>query len=284
MKLLFLIKEGISGFRRARLASAITVVSVTLSLMLVGLFGLFVHQASDLFERNFLSIRLEAYAAPTLPEEQIRPLQQSLASIEGIASVEYISPEAALTVFKQDFGMDLVEALQNNPLDPSFRITIHSDYSDMEKIQAIAEAASKKDYITEVVYEENLVQLMSEYFYIGLAVAIVTGALIFLISTLLIFNTIRLTIHSRRNVIEIMKLVGATRNFIKAPFIIEGVLQGLLGSLLAVAGIWLLSQSINWFFLKDLAVPGILFAMLILSGIILGLFGSYISVGKYLRI
>jgi cell division transport system permease protein len=119
---------------------------------------------------------------------------------------------------------------------------------------------------------------------LGLILASVIGATIFFISTMLIFNTIRLTIHSRRDAIEIMRLVGATTRFIKAPFIIEGLLQGLIGGLLASGILWLaVDIAATLLSLPELAFSLPYFFFIIGTGMWLGLLGSYVSVGKYLQ-
>lgn len=283
MKILFLLKEGFAGFRRARLAVTITLVTITLSLALLGLFGLVVQNLSDSFQRTFYQIRLEVFVDPSLGESDLQSLRGEIGRIETVQSVEYISPQAALQEFEKDFGKDLVTVLESNPLPPSFRVILKAGHTRPEAIKAVVRRIEALKAVDEVVYPENLIRLLDKYFLLGIVIAVGLGAAIFITSTLLIFNTIRLTIHSRQRVIEIMRLVGATDAFIKAPFIVEGVLQGLIGSLLAAGLLWLAGDLVRHLFMPGLAVPWIYLAGLAGVGILLGFIGSYLSVGKHLK-
>jgi len=283
MKLLFLIKEGFAGFRRARLATTITIITIMLSLTLIGIFGLLAQNLSDTFLRIYSQIHLEVFIDPTLKDAEIRSLQNRIQNLPGIGSVTYISPEAALAEFQKDFGEDLTRVLESNPLPPSIRVVLKSDYAGMEKIEGVVSQIEAMETVDEVVFQKNIIKLLDKYFWVGIIVTTALGLAIFVISTLLIFNTIRLTIFSRQTVIEIMRLVGATNAFIKAPFIIEGVLQGLIGSLLAIGLLWLLGDVIRTLFMPDLFIPWIFLSAVAALGILLGLIGSYFSVGKYLK-
>lgn len=283
MKLLFLLKEGFAGFRRARLAVTIALTTTTLSLALLGLFGLVAQNLSDSFQRIFYQIRLEVFVDPSLGESDLQTLKSEIERIEAVQSAEYISPGAALQEFEKDFGKELVTILESNPLPPSFRVVLKTGRSRPEVIQAVVRRIEALKAVDEVVYPENLIRLLNKYFLLGVVIAAGLGAAIFIISTLLIFNTIRLAIHSRQRVIEIMRLVGATDAFIKAPFIFEGILQGLIGGLLAAGLLWLAGDLLRYLFLPDLVVPSLYLAGLVVTGILLGFIGSYLSVGKYLN-
>ncbi len=283
MKLLFLIKEGFAGLRRARLAAVITLVTITLALALIGLFALLVHNLASEFDRTYNQVTVEVFFDPSLPGERIQRLKQQLESIEGVASVYYVSPEEALADFQKSFGGDLLTALESNPLPPSFRVILRSGVSKIAAIDPIITRIKTMPPVDDVVFEANIIRLLNRYFNIALAIALVLGGTIFFISIILIYNTIRLTIHSRKTVVEIMQLVGATERFIKAPFIIEGILTGLFGSVLACGLLILFSNLVQSAFYASLSVPPLYFGLLVLTGVLVGWVGSYISVGKYLK-
>lgn len=283
MKFFFLIKEGFLGFRRARLATTIGIITISLSLGLMGLFGLLVHNLSGTFLRIYNQIHLEVFFDPSLDKAEIQALQNRIQNLGEVESITYISPEMALAEFQKDFGEDLVKVLESNPLPPSFRVALKSGYARFESTEAVVGQIESFNSVDEVVFQKNIIRLLDKYFWISVIVAAALGITIFVISTLLIFNTIRLTIFSRQTVIDIMKLVGATHAFIKAPFIIEGILQGLIGSLLAVGLLWLMADVIRTLFMPGLFIPLLFLAIIVLLGMFLGLIGSYISVGKYLK-
>lgn len=284
MKLLFLLKEGIAGFKRARLAATISIATIALSLALIGMFALLVHHLSTRFQQTYGRIQLEVFIDPLIDNMQRQSLENRIQELAAVEVVQYVSPEAALQRFQQDFGDDLLTVLEgDNPFPPSLRVILKKEHAELEKVEAAVKAIRDLPQVDEVIFQEKFIRLVNRYFFIGLIVATAIGATIFFISTMLIFNTIRLTIHSRKTVIEIMRLVGATNFFIKAPFVIEGLLQGLIGSLLASGALWLLTDLLRALFLPDLAIPWMYYLFLCGTGILLGLLGSYFSIGKYLR-
>jgi cell division transport system permease protein len=283
MKIFFLIKEGFLGFSRARLATTIGIITISLSLGLMGIFGLLVQNLSGTFLRIYNQIHLEVFFDPSLDKAEIQALQNRIQNLGEVESITYISPEMALAEFQKDFGEDLVKVLESNPLPPSFRVALKSGYARFEATEAVVGQIESFKSVDEVVFQKSIIRLLDKYFWISVIAAAALGITIFVISTLLIFNTIRLTIYSRQTVIDIMKLVGATHAFIKAPFIIEGILQGLIGSLLAVGLLWLMADVIKTLFMPGLFIPLLFLAIIVLIGMFLGLIGSYISVGKYLK-
>jgi cell division transport system permease protein len=284
MTLFFLLKEGIAGFKRAPLAATITVVTVAMALTLVGAFGITLQNLSDEFKRTYQQIKLEAFIDPSLDEKQVQVLVNQIGKIAGVGAVQYISSEAALQRYQQETGSDILQILGENPLPPSLQITIARDFSNLNAVKAVAEQIQSFEEVDEVVYAENVLQLLDRYLSIGTTTSIVVGVGIIIIAIVLIFNTIRLTIHSRKNLVEIMQLVGATRRFIKAPFVIEGVLQGVFGGLIACGLLFWATTFISKLSGFAIAVPTVYFAGLIAFGAVLGLTGSYISVSKYLKI
>lgn len=284
MTTFFLIKEGFAGFKRAPLAASITIVTVALALTLVGGFALAVQNLADEFERTYRQIRLEAFIDASLDDGQRNGLIQRIKDVAGVATVEYVSPEAALASYRSEFGGDLVEVLGENPLPPSLKIELQSGFSQLSAVEAIVKQINNLPEVDDVVFAENVLRLLNRYFDIGLTIAIILGVVIICIAVVLIYNTIRLTIHSRKTLVEIMQLVGATHSFIKAPFMIEGVLQGILGSLFACGILYWVGRFIRDLIFSNLHVPLLYFAGLVLCGAVLGLLGSYISVSKYLKI
>jgi cell division transport system permease protein len=173
--------------------------------------------------------------------------------------------------------------LDENPLPPSLRIILKPSQTEIELIDEVMNKIEAIEGVDDVVYQTEIIRLINEYAVIGIIISIALGLIIFIIATLLIFNTIRLTIYARRTLIEIMKLVGATNFFIKGPFIMEGIFQGLLGSLVACGLLWISNYFIKGIFATILAIPYQYYVILISIGVVLGFLGSYFSVNKYLK-
>lgn len=283
MNLFFIIKEGILGFKRARLAVTISVISISLTLILVGVFGMVVQNLADIFQKFYRQVQLEVFIDPSLAVSQIQKLDQQILRFSVVDSVIFKSPEQALKEFEEDFGADLVSVLDENPLPPSLRVILTPGQSKIELINEVVKKIKAIDGVDDVVYQTDIIRLINEYAVIGIIITIALGLIIFIIATLLIFNTIRLTIYARRTIIEIMKSVGATNFFIKGPFIMEGIFQGFLGSLIACCLLWISNYFIKGIFASILSVPLQYYLILIFIGVFLGFLGSYFSVNKYLK-
>ena len=283
MNFFYIIKEGILGFQRARLAVTISIISISLSLILLGVFGLVVQNMADVFQKFYQQVQLEVFINPSLAVSQIQKLDQDILHLTIVDSVIFISPEQALKEFEKDFGANLVSVLDENPLPPSLRVILKPGQSKIALIEDAVLQLKSFDGVDDVVYQTEIIKLINKYAVIGIIISIALGLIIFIIATLLIFNTIRLTIYARRSLIEIMKLVGATNFFIKGPFIMEGIFQGLLGSMIACGLLWISNYFIKGIFATILAIPYQYYVILILIGVVLGFLGSYFSVTKYLK-
>ena len=283
MNFFYIIKEGILGFQRARLAVTISVISIALTLILVGIFAIVAQNMAGVFQKFYRQVQLEVFIDPSVGISQVQKLQQRIQRHYLVDSVIFVSPEQALLEFEKDFGADLVTVLEENPLPPSIRVILKSGESRLTVIEDFVSEMKTFDGVDDVVFQAEIVKLINEYFLIGVIVSISIGLIIFIIATLLIFNTIRLTIYARKTIIEIMKLVGATNLFIKGPFIMEGILQGLIGSLIACGLLWISNYFIKGILATILSIPYQYYVILISIGVVLGFLGSYFSVNKYLK-
>ncbi len=283
MRLFFIVKEGFQGFRRAPLATSISVIAIAISLFLVGLFSLSVYNLSDIFQRFYQTVHLEVFIDPSLSVEQRTALRSQIQRIPAVERVEYISPDQALQEFEKQFGEELVTVLQQNPLPPSFRVVLKKKFRELATLETIVDQIHSFQEVDEVIFQRELIRFFQKYFKLAFAIALFLGAIILFISVLLVFNTIRLTIHGRRNLIEIMRLVGATNGFVKGPFLVEGMIQGLLGGAIACSLLWLIVDLARSFITESVLLPTNFYFALLGFGGMLGLLGSWLSVNKYLK-
>ncbi|MCK4894674.1 MAG: ABC transporter permease [Calditrichia bacterium] len=282
MKLFFFLKEGFIGLRRARLSAAIAIISLFLALTLIGIFVLTGLNIKDVIFQFYRQIEIEAFLQPDLSTQKLNRLKQEIQRYPQIGEIIYVSREEALEEFQQIFGEDLQNVLSENPLPASFRIILGSDYSNPGTVEQLAKELNTLDGIQEIIYQKEIIRFLHKYLRLGLVIIFIFAMVLLIIITILVFNTIRLTIHARRNIIQIMKLVGATNYFIKGPFIAEGLLQGVLGGLLSAAFLWGLGEIIRGAIFPELLMTHYIYITLIIMGMILGLIGSYVSVNKYL--
>jgi cell division transport system permease protein len=232
-------------------------------------------------------VELDAYLNDTFENTEAGKLTTSLKSIGGIKSVKYISKDEAAKIFAEEFGEEILQVFGYNPLPPSIKISLYDEYKTIERIEKIKNELKKYKEIEDVVYAQRNLEILernsTSLVFLNLSLLIIIAfASVFMVS-----NTIKLMIASKKDVIELMKLIGATKETIRTPFILEGFLQGFFGSVLAV----LLLQSFLNYFYKTYANTDFSFSiidssfliLLIIFGTALGTFGSVFSIRKFLR-
>ncbi len=283
MNLLFFLKEAFVGLKRAKISALITIVSICLSLTLIGLFTLLGLNLKDIFFRFYKEIEVEIFLEPKISEDQISKLIAEFQNYSEVKNVRFVSRQEALKEFQDIFGTDISGVLTENPLPASFRLTLKSSFSKPETVEKLTSKITELPGIQEIIYQKEIINFIHKYFTISLIIIGLFAIILIVIMTILVFNTIRLTIYARRNIIQIMKLVGATNFFIKGPFIFEGILQGLIGGILSILLVWSTTLIVKNILLSDLFVSAYLYTFVIGLGIFFGLIGSYLSVNKYLK-
>ena len=258
-------------------------------LFLLGILGLLVLNAQKISEYVKENIGFSIILKEGVKEVEIIRLQKMLDTKQYVKSTQYVTKEEAARELKQELGEDFVDFLGYNPLLASIDVHLHAEYANPEGIDDIKQDLQQYDEIKEVYYQKSLVDLINQNIQkIGLIILIFSGFL-FLIALTLIHNTIRLSIYSKRFIINTMQLVGATKGFIRRPFIFRGILHGIYGSLIAMGllfgVIYLLQDEFsNIISLQDVEIVSMLFAGVFLMGILISWISTYIAVNKYLKI
>ena len=283
MSIFFSFSEGIKSMTKARLATMLSISSITLTIILIGIFTVFSINLNNWIDQVRQKIEMEVFLDINIKSSQIKNIEQRLIAEEGIDSVNYISKKAAAIRFRREFGEDVLSLLEFNPFPASFTIYMADAYRSTAGAKKIKQKLEQYKYIDEVVYQEPLLLTIDRYINIIYVTLIIAAIIIIAIAITLINNTIRLTIYARRDIIQIMRLVGATEGFVRRPFLIEGMLQGVIGSLIASFFIFYLIKIIKIFFLPHILFEPLIMAGLIVFGFFIGLISSYIAVGKYMR-
>ena len=283
MSIFFSFSEGIKSMTKARLATMLSISSITLTIILIGIFTVFSINLNNWINQVRQKIEMEVFLDINIKSSQIKNIEQRLTAEEGIDSVNYISKKAAAIRFRREFGEDVLSLLEFNPFPASFTIYLADAYRSTAGAKKIKRKLGQYKYIDEVVYQEPLLLTIDRYINIIYVTLIIAAIIIIAIAIILINNTIRLTIYARRDIIQIMRLVGATEGFVRRPFLIEGMLQGVIGSLIASFIIFYLIKIIKIFFLPHILFEPLIMAGLIVFGFFIGLISSYIAVGKYMR-
>ncbi len=278
-------------YTRRRLHSSYitTVVSISLVLFMLGLFGLIILHTKKLSDYMKENIGFSIIMKDKVREAGIIKLQKTLDAMPYVKSTEYITKEEAAREFIQVYGEDFSNLLDYNPLLPNIEVRFNADYANNDSLSLIkADILSNKN-VKEVNYQESLVDLINKNVRkIGIIILGFT-TLLLIIAIALINNTIRLSIYSKRFIIRSMQLVGATHRFIRRPFIIKGIIQGIIGALIAILilmGIIYVSQQqfpdlIN---LEDINIFLTLFGLVILLGVLISWLSNFFAVRKYIKI
>lgn len=284
MNFWFTVLEGFKGFGRARLSTIITISSIIFSLFLIAMF-LLVSINVDAWIGDLRSkLEIEVFLERTLTEKEAQKAFLTIKRINEIESARYISKEDAAKRFEAEFGRSVYDVLQSNPLPSSIVVVLKPALRNAAGASLTTKKIKKISGVEDVVYQKEIITLVDKYMSIIYGAGIVTIALLITITFILLYNTIRLTIYARRDIIEIMQLVGAKNSFIKRPFIIEGLLQGLIGSVLAGTLTYLTVKLITRTVYPYLLVKNEIYFIIILLGLLIGFLSSRISVGKHLGI
>ena len=263
------------------------VISVSLVLFLLGVLGLVLinaHGLSKYFRENLsFSVILDEDAR----EADIRMLQRDLDAKEYVKSTQYISKEQAAAKLREDLGEDFVNFLGYNPLSSTIDVYLYANYTHPDSVKKIEKYILEYPIVKEVYYQESLLYLINENVQKVSIFLSVISLFLFLIALTIINNTIRLSIYSKRFLIRTMQLVGATRAFVRKPFLVRSVIHGLIAALIALILLMSLIYLIEEEFFRLLSFENIylllvLAGAIIILGIIISVVSSYFSVNKYL--
>lgn len=282
----FLIKEGFKGLVRSKFAGAFTILIVWITLTILGLGYIIGRDTINAVNSLKAQFDINIFIRESASQEKIQDFADHLKALEEVEDFTFISKDKAAQKFQKEFGKDIYSVLDYNPLPPSFNLQLKPIYRNLASVESITSDLSEFSVIDEIKYKKNFLVMLEKYQRVILY--IITGAFLLLcfISIILISNTIKMAIFSRRNTISTLKLIGATNNFIRAPFIIEGVLQGFLGASLASGMIYGLAYLLNNHlqsvvqYTVELNLP--IFAVIVSFGSVMGLLGSIRAIRKFL--
>ncbi len=282
MKLAHSLKEAMDGFRRARMASLISIFTIAFLLILIAIFGILSININRLISTLHAQIDIQVFISNTLDYGEIADLAARIKSTEGVAKVEFVSKDAAAREFQKEFGETLFTILEENPLPSAFNVTLKEKYLSAGGITKVAQLIEKERGVDEVVYHSQTLSLLTKYARIAKAVNVVLIVFVMVGSLFVVSNTIRLIIVARKDIIETMKLVGATRAFIMRPLLIEGMIQGILGGCAAFVFVYLVIKAVASQVPNLIYVPIDMLSLLIVTGCVLGFFGSAVAIKKFL--
>jgi cell division transport system permease protein len=299
----YFLRETWSSFRRNWVMNLVAVTIIYVSLMLVGAFFLTSSVLNEIVTSFEAKISIQVFLKDAAVPADVTALQNDIQKMANVKSIAYVTKDQALARFKERTknSPQLVEQLRGNPLPASIEVAL----TDPRLVQSVVDQIVKDPNTAKVVknaanplqsdihYGQNVVENLFKATGVVRIFAAAFLILLLVVSLVLIGNTIRLAIFSRRREIGIMRLVGASNWFIRTPFLLEGVLQSLIGSILAIITL-VAAQAVIVPWLQTnlkfipVAIGGVtvaqLSALLIISGIVIGLLGSGTAVRRYLQV
>ncbi len=265
------------------------VISIALVLVMMGLLGLIMVHAKNLSDKVKENIVLNIIVSDAAKEVDVLALQKEMDVNPYVLKTEYVSKELAARNLQKDLGEDFVQFLGYNPLLSSIDVYMKAEYANNESIQSLSRQLSKNPLVKEVTYQKSLIDMVNQNLNVISLIILAFAGVLMIIAIALINNTIRLAIYSERFLIKSMQLVGATKNFIRKPFLGYGIAHGFLGGLFAVilllAALYVAQKQIpelvvlsNWYEL------GAIFIAVVGMGILISFLSTYFAVSKYLRL
>ncbi|MDN3722813.1 permease-like cell division protein FtsX [Aequorivita sp. SDUM287046] len=278
-------------YQKRRLISSYfsVVISISLVLFLLGLLGLLVLNSKKVADYFKEQIAITVFLKDTAKEVEITQLKQSLALAEYTKSAEFVSKEQAAEEHQQTLGENFIEYLGENPLQNSIDVYVLADYVTPQKMEEITTELKNKDFVDDVIYDKPLIaQLTENVQRISFWVLVISGIFTF-IAVLLINSSIRLSIYAKRFTIKTMQMVGATKKFIRQPFVWKSVRLGIIGAIVAMLGMGIVLYYLNQSFpqlqlLSDPVLLAILFLFIFLMGVLITWISTFIATQRFLNL
>ena len=278
-------------YQKRRLLSSYfsVIISISLVLFLVGILGLLLLNSKKVADHFKEQIAFTIYINDSAKPIEVKQLQKSLRIRKETKSVVYISKEEAAEIHANDIGEDFMEFLGYNPLLSSVDVYFVSDYVSPVFLAQLKEDFESKPYINEVFYDQPLLEILDENIKKITQGIIGLSGLFILIAILLINSSIRLSVYSKRLIIKTMQLVGATKRFIRRPFIVKHLQLGLVGATLASLGLGYVLYELNLRF-PELALlnnpnePALIFAVLFGMGIFITGLSTFFATQRFLNL
>ncbi len=283
----FLVKEGVRSLRQNFFMSAASILVLVSCLLITGCAYLVYENVEHAFDWAYQQNVVVAYADADVTDERATAVKAELEALDNVAQVEYISKEALLERYKDEFGELLEDLAEDNPLQDAFVIS----FEDLSAFDKTVSSVKTVENIDKVDYDQALSKTLVKVRNVVLTVGVWVIALLLIVSLFIIANTIKLTVYSRRREISIMRSVGATPWFVRFPFMVEGIILGCIAGALSYGLLFGVYEAIRQNFTFSSSLELIPFTMVwwqlllgfLVGGIITGVLGSTVSIGRYLK-
>lgn len=292
--LIFAARRAITDIVNNKFLHMVSIATIALSVFIVSAFSLFFNNATNFLDAWQKGIRIITYLDDNVTESRQADLKQRIENLDGVAAIAFISKDDAYRDLRQKIGQQssLLESLDKNPLPDSFEITLADSFRNLEDIEKLAQTIAQLPYVDDVEYARKWLYQFSGIYNLFKVTGLVLVSIFFIATLLIIANTIRLIMYSRREEIEIIRIIGADEEFIKYPLFLAAVAQGFLGGIAGILMLYLAfaltipnfaPETIFAFF--EIRFITIRFALtIVLCSMIIGWVGCYFSIRKFLKL
>ncbi len=276
------LREMLIAFRRTPLLSALSITTIAFSLFAFGLFGLVALNLRSAIARVEERVEVRAFVTESAPPEGVAAAMGDIGAFPEVAAVSYVSPEQAIAKAHRDLP-EFQDVFEEVILPGSIDVSLKEGSRDPVTVKAVADRIASYDFVESVAFGEEWVEKLYRVRTVASVVGLVLGTAFALVAIIIIGATIRMAVLARSREISIMRLVGATDGFVRLPFLLEGLLKGILGGVTALLLTWLASSMVDRYFIETVFFDAPLAVMGIGAGALIGLLGSAFSVGRHLR-
>jgi cell division transport system permease protein len=285
-RLLFLFAEGFRNLLRHKLTVFAAVFSVFMTMIIIGSLLIIGKNTNKLIFYLRSKYKIEVFFDNDLPKRDALNLVEDIGSIEGVRNTTFINKENATRIFEKQFGESILDYINSNPLPMSCVVNVNRTGDFELDIFPIVKEINLLQGVNNVEHQGKLIQRIESYHNRFTKLFFISSIIIIAITIGIIYNTIKLTIYAKKDLIQDLHIIGATNTFVKVPFLIEGVLQGLIGSSIAFValsialkiGNSLISQFASITIRMDPAAASVMLVI----GVLISFIGSFLSVSRFL--
>jgi cell division transport system permease protein len=276
------VREALTASRRAPLLSMLGVVTIAFSLFAFGLFGLVAINIRKALEQVEERVEVRAFVSDSTEIESVAAAMKDIGEFPEVARVDYVSQEQALERARKEMG-EFADVFEAGVLPASIEVYLRSGMRDPTTVKSVADRIRTYHFVDDVRYGEEWVEKLYRLRNIATVAGLALGIAFAAVAIIIIGATIRMTVLARAKEISIMRLVGATDMFIRLPFLIDGLVKGVLGGLLALVFVWVANRVVNEYFIQTIFFSREMIFLGVVGGAFMGVLGSLVSVGRHLR-
>ena len=283
----FIIGEAFSGLRHARLSASFSILMVALSFTLLGTFYITSMEARRFLDYLRNKVEIEVFLSDSLSSQQMGQIREEILGTNGVSGVQFISKDDAANIFKKEFGQDIESVLGFNPLPASYRVFLKNDYKNTRGVSEIAASIGKMPGVESVKYRKFLLTLIDRRVRMLYEIMSAFGGALVLLSIFLVYNSMRIAISYKRQIIDTMKLVGASKTFVRMPFLVGGMIQGFAGGIAAAAVIYGVVNAVVVYAREDILARALpqpaFYAAVVGIATLLGLLSTLFATRRYIK-